>query len=108
MEFKKVDLTFSLFHLEYMFRAPLKELLDKWDNKKMTGFNMTWYLRNSTGAQVTHKTNDVNRVTSSTEKEKAKAKNYDTDLNSAILLSEHLRVNKRMSQKEILEWIIMS
>ena len=72
----------------------------------MTGFNMTWYLRNSTGAQVTHKSNGVNRVTLSTEKEKGKAKDYDTDLNSAILLSEHLRANKRMSQMEILEWVI--
>ena len=106
MEFKKVNLTFSLFHLEYRFEAPHKELLDKWGNKRMTGFNMTWYLRNSTGAQLTHKPNSVSRVTLSTEKEKGKAKNYDTDLNSAILLSEHLRANKRMSQKEILEWVI--
>ena len=106
MEFKKVNLTFSLFHLEYRFEAPHKELLDKWGNKRMTGFNMTWYLRNGTGAQVNHKPNSVSRVTLSTEKEKAKAKNSDTDLNNAILLSRHLRANKHMSQKEILEWVI--
>ena len=42
LEYRKDQLTFSSFHMVYKYKAANHQLLDIWEDKRMTGFRLSW------------------------------------------------------------------
>ena len=55
--YKKDQLTFRSFHVWYEYKAASQQVLDDWEDKRMTGFKLTWRIEKS--ALVTNSSGQV-------------------------------------------------
>merc|ERR1712223_1423496 len=46
--YKKDQLTFRSFHVWYEYKAASQQVLDSWEDKRMTGFKLTWRIEKPT------------------------------------------------------------
>ena len=42
LAYKKDQLNFSSFHVWYKYKVASQQLLDSWEDKRMTGFRLSW------------------------------------------------------------------
>ena len=55
LEYSREQLTFPSFQVKYRYQFTSLELLDSWQDRRMTGFNLSWFIKDSNGSQVRHK-----------------------------------------------------
>ena len=59
LQFTRDNLTFSLFQLVYRFEKPKDpDLLDSWQDPRMTGFELNWFIESQNGSRLTAKRPD--------------------------------------------------
>ena len=80
------ELTFPAFHVWYRYQAASQQLLDSWQDKRMTGFKLNWYIQDVDGIRVT-KTAANGTNTKSTNEDY-----YDDGLNQMVELARQARV----------------
>ena len=55
LNYTKEELTFPSFHVWYRYQAASQQLLDSWQDKRMTGFNLSWFIEDANGTKVTER-----------------------------------------------------
>ena len=55
--YNKEQLTFKSFNVWYDYISSNKKLLNSWEDKRMTGFRLRWFLQDNSGTQVMDGTN---------------------------------------------------
>ena len=52
LRYKVEELTFPAFHVWYRYQAASQQLLDSLQDKRMTGFKLSWYIQDNNGTRV--------------------------------------------------------
>ena len=58
-EYTKDQLTFSSIQVKYKYHFTSRDLLDSWQDRKMTGFSLSWFLKDSNGSHLTEMKHDL-------------------------------------------------
>ena len=58
MNYTKEQLSFNSFSVGYSYRHE-QGLLDSWENKRMTGFRLSWYLQDTYGTNINEMKSDM-------------------------------------------------
>ena len=58
-EYTKDEITFSAIEVRYKYHFTSRDLLDSWQARKMTGFSLSWFLKDITGSRITEVTPDL-------------------------------------------------
>ena len=61
LEYTMKNLSISSFHGKYQQSPTSLELLDSWEDRKMTGFRLGWFLQDSNGSCLTDKKPDMHK-----------------------------------------------
>ena len=93
--YKKVQLTFSSFHVWYQFKAASQQVLDSWEDKRMTGFKLTWRIE-----KPTLMANNTEVARSGSEA------TPNPWLVKMVQLAQYLRIKENMTEKLILNKVI--
>ena len=59
LEYSKEQLTFSSIEVQYKYHFTSQHLIDSWQDKEMTGFSLSWFLKDSNGSRLTEVTPDL-------------------------------------------------
>ena len=102
--FEKDNLAFPSFQLEYRSEAVSQELLSSWEGKRMTGFNLTWFLQDSNGTQLTGEPKKRGGLSWDARSEKTGAE-YHEVMRKTIQLAKDMRL-LNVSEGEIVERVI--
>ena len=62
MVYNKNQLNFTAFQVQYRYEVSSQEVLDSWQNKRMTGFRLGWFLRDTNGTRLTEIKPDLPNV----------------------------------------------
>ena len=84
-ELGREELTFPAFHIWYRYNFTSQQLLDTWMGERMTGFKVTWFLKNTsvTNLNLTPQT-------------------HQSYIVSMATLANHARVNLNMSREDLI------
>ena len=58
-EYTKDQLTFSSIEVQYKYHFTSQDLLDSWQDRKVTGFKLNWFLKDSNGSHLTDMMSDL-------------------------------------------------
>ena len=58
-EYNNKDLTFTSINIQYRYTIN-QELVDSWEDKRMTGFRLSWFLQNNNGSHYNESQNKTN------------------------------------------------
>ena len=94
LTYKKDHLAFRSFHVWYQYEAASQQVLDSWEDKRMTGFKLTWRIeRPSSDIEVNPAFNDYEKLS-------------HTWLVKMVQLAQHLRIKDNMTEEQILDEMI--
>merc|ERR1712223_871472 len=92
--YKKDQLTFRSFHVWYDYKAASQQVLDSWEDKRMTGFKLTWRIEKpSSDIEVTPAFNDYEKLS-------------HTWLVKMVQLAKYLRVKNTLTEEQILDKVV--
>ena len=89
--YKKDQLTFRSFHVWYNFKAASQQVLDSWEDKRMTGFKLTW--------RIERPSSDIEAIPAFNDYEKIS----HTWLVKMVQLAQYLRVKEDLTEERILD-----
>ena len=93
--YKKDQLTFRSFHVWYEYKAASQQVLDSWEDKRMTGFKLTWR---------------IERPTLMTNKSEMARNNREATPNPLLVkivqLAQYLRMKENMTKGQILDKVV--
>ena len=93
--YKKDQLTFRSFHVWYEYKAASRQVLDSWEDKRMTGFKLTWR---------------IERPTLMTNKSEMARNNREATPNPLLVkivqLAQYLRMKENMTKGQILDKVV--
>ena len=104
--YRKDNLAFESFQLEYRIEAASGELLNSREGERMTGFNLTWFIQDSNGTQLTCEPKNKEDLSWDVRNEKIGAE-YHKMMRKTIQLVKDMRFFNA-SQDKILEKVITS
>ena len=96
--YKKDQLTLSSFHVWYQFKAASPQVLDSWEDKRMTGFKLTWRIEKPT---LMANNTEVARSIS-----KATPNSKDSLMVKMVQMAQYLRIKENMTEEQILDKVI--
>ena len=59
LNYRKDQLVFPSIHVWYNFKFNNQEVLDSWEDKRMTGFRLSWFLQDNNGSRLTETKPDM-------------------------------------------------
>ena len=59
LNFTAEELPFSQFIVWYSYSFTNQDLVDSWQDKRMTGFCLSWFLQDSSGSRITEQKTDM-------------------------------------------------
>ena len=100
-EYTKDQLTFSSIEVKYKYHFTRQDLLDSWQDRKMTGFRLNWFLKDSNGSRLTEIMPDLTDQWKHPEVDIPKYQN--TILESMVQLARKTRLSNRSGDDIIKE-----
>ena len=98
-EYTNQNLSISLFEVNYQNKSTSQEVLNTWEDKRKTGFRLSWFLQDSNGSRLTEKMADL----PSDWKPKTSVARYQEQyLVRMVQLASRARANN-MTREEILD-----
>ena len=97
--YKKDQLTFRSFHVWYEYKAASQQVLDSWEDKRMTGFKLTWRIEKPTlvtnnNSEVVYRNHDNS------------LKPSQTWLVKMVQLAKNLRIKENLTEEQIMDKVI--
>ena len=100
----KENLAFPSFRLQYKFEAVSRELLSSPEDGRMTGFNLTWFLQDSNGTQLTHEAKNKGGM-SWDDRSKNNGAEYHEMMRKTVQLAKDMRL-LNVSRDKMVEGVI--
>ena len=91
LTYNKDQLKFPRLFVRYKYKAASQQLLDSWEDKRMTGFKLSWRIEKSTLM-----TNSIKRATP----------NKKPLLAEMVQLAQYLRIKENLTEEQILDKVI--
>ena len=102
--YRKDNLAFASFQLEYRIEAVSGVLLNSREGERMTGFNLTWFIRDSNRTQLTREPKNKDGLSWDVRNEKIGGE-YHEMMRKTIQLAKDMRFFN-VSQDKMVEWVI--
>ena len=101
LEYKKQNLTFPTINVLYRYTAN-QELLNTWEDKRMTGFKLSWFLKDSNDSRLT----ETQKITADWKPEAPSPGYQEPQMVSMIKLATQART-QNLSWEEVINRTIL-
>ena len=107
LTYKEHQLSFRSFHVWYEYKVPGQQVLDSWEDKRMTGFKLTWRIEKPTLMDNINgeEAKNGNATTSYNNHEKFSDLSRTWLIKTAQLV-RHLRIKENMTKEQILGKVV--
>ena len=99
--YKKNQSNFRSFHLWYEYKAASQQVLDSSEDKRMTGFKLTWRIENSTW--MANSSEVVKNTKNNNEKSNEASHTWLVKL---VKMAQYLRVNENLTEEQIMDKVV--